>query len=67
MAVHNMGLIPYSVHGVKRLSPKTEIFAVTSHSELDPYQDDSLYVRLINSSRNGFSSWFTANKQTIVV
>ena len=67
------GLISYVVvlgiqfHGVKRLSPKKEAFAVNSHSKLNPiYQYDLLYVslRVIYSTHNRVSSWFTSGKTT---
>ena len=41
------------LHGVKN-SPKTAGFVVISRSKLDPYLDDFLYVRVINSSQNVF-------------
>ena len=52
---------------MKRLSPKTEGFVVTSHSKLDPYRVELLYVRVKNSSHNGLSSWFTTKYETVVV
>lgn len=45
-----MGKIP-CVHFAAR---KTEGFVVVSRAKLDPYQDDLLYVRVINVSHNGF-------------
>ena len=38
-----------------------------SRSKLDPHQDDFFFVRVINSSHTGFSSWVTANYETLVV
>ena len=58
-----MGLIHCRSHPPpqrKKMSPKTEGFLVISRSKLDPYQYDLLYVRVINRSHNGFSSWVTA-------
>ena len=34
------------------------------HSKLDPYQDDLLYVRVINSLRGGFLRGFPRNTKT---
>ena len=45
---------------------KTEGFVVLSHSKLDLYQDDLLYVRVINSSHNGLSLWFTTKCESQV-
>ena len=53
------------MHCVKRLTPKTEGFVI-SHSKLDLYKADFLYVRVINSSHNGFSSCVTAKYETLV-
>ena len=47
------------LHGVKN-SPKTGGFVVILRSKLDPYLDDFLYVRVINSLQNGFSLWVTS-------
>ena len=58
-----MGLIPCRAHPPPqrtKLSPRTVGFVVISRSKLDPYQYDLLYVRVINRSQNGFSSWVTA-------
>ena len=66
----NMGLIFYSAHyaaRIKMFSLTTEGFVVISQSKLDPYQDNLLYVRVINSSYNGFSSWITAKYEALVV
>ena len=51
-------LVCIELHSSKRLSWKTEGFVI-SHSKLGPYQDDLLCVHVVNSSLNGFSSWFT--------
>ena len=37
---------------VKKLSPKAECFVVISHLKLDPYENDLLYVGVVNSSNN---------------
>ena len=61
-------VVHIQLHSVQiRLSPKTEGFVVVSRSTLDPYHDDLLYVCVINSSHNGFSSWVTARYETLVV
>ena len=66
----DMGLIPCRAYSAAQrkhyVSPKTEGFAVISRSKRDPYQDDLLYVRVINSSHNEFSSWVTAKYKTLV-
>ena len=49
-----MGLVSCRAH-----LAKAEGFVI-SHSELDPYQYSLLYLRVITSSPNGFSSEFTA-------
>ena len=44
------------LRGVNRLSPKTEAwFVIISHSKLNPFQEDKVCARVINSSRNGVS------------
>ena len=54
------------LHSVKRLSRKTEGIVVIPRSKFDPYQDDLLCVRVLNSSHNGFSSCITAKCETLV-
>ena len=55
------------LHREKRLSPKIVGFVVILRSKLDPYTDELLHARVINSSRSGFSSWVTAKCETFVV
>ena len=46
----------------KGMSAETESVVVLSHSNLDLYKDDLLYVRIINNSQYGFSSWVITAK-----
>ena len=51
--VVNMGLIPYSGHGVKRLSPKTGFVVTDFTPKRNLYEDGLVYISVINRPHDG--------------
>ena len=56
----NMGLTADRVHSAAQAVTEDYGFCFILYSKLEPTQVDLLYVHVINSLHNGFSSWFTA-------